>query len=103
MTTPGPGPGADPEAPSTPPINVGPDRMARAIRNSERGRAPQLTLRQGTIVSGPTSGTYTVTIGADPTEISGVRAFSYVTAAAGDSVFLLLNGGDVIILGKLAT
>lgn len=94
----------DPRPPTAPPINIGPDRVARAVANpggAGRGRSPQMVWRQGTL-TGIGQGVATVTIGADPTPVDGVRYFPFTVANVGDTVWLLLNDTDVFLFGRLA-
>ena len=63
---------------------------------------PQKTvgLRQGNVVS-VTSNSYTVTLGGAVDTISGVKALASVSVAVNDTIWLLQNGDDLIIIGKL--
>lgn len=59
---------------------------------------PSAALRQGTVVSAQAT-TVTITIGAGTTNVSGVAYLRGYVPAAGDTVWLLQNGPDLLVLG----
>ena len=63
--------------------------------------APTLRLRFGEIISDDT-GTVTITVAGSTVEISGVRYLDSYTPTAMDTVVLLTDGLDVLVLGKVA-
>lgn len=62
----------------------------------------RLQLRQAKVVSADATTPPTITITLDDTNISGVRYFASYTPTANDNVWLLVNGSDILALGKLA-
>lgn len=48
------------------------------------------------------SGDLTITVGGASVQVAGVRHLSSYSASAGDTVVLLTDGLDVIVLGKVS-
>lgn len=60
-----------------------------------------MRLRSGVIVSDET-GTVTITVGGSEVEIPGIKHLASYSPTPGDTVYMLTDGFDVLILGKLA-
>lgn len=58
-----------------------------------------LELAQGTVTA-TASGSVSVKIAASTTSISGIKYLSSYTPTVNDVVFMLIDGKDVLILGK---
>lgn len=66
--------------------------------------AAVLVLRQAVVAShtaGPPA-SVGITLGGSSTVVTGVRYLASYTPADGDTVWVLRNGGDLLVLGKLA-
>jgi hypothetical protein len=64
----------------------------------------RISFHQGVVQSTSASpvNSVTVRISGDSTNISGVRYLSSYTPTVDDVVWILINGGDLIVLGELA-
>ena len=82
-------------------MNTNQGRLARTIRGGTQQRVPEIALRQGTVTAAGTT-TCTVTIGGDSTEVDECRFLAWYVPTVGDSVWIIINGFDTIVLGKLA-
>jgi predicted ribosome-associated RNA-binding protein Tma20 len=60
-----------------------------------------MRLRSGVVVSDEV-GTVTITVAGSTVEIPGIRHLDSYAPTAGDTVFMLTDGFDILILGKLA-
>lgn len=60
-----------------------------------------MRLRSGVIVSDET-GSVTVTVAGSTVEIPGIKHLASYSPTPGDTVYMLTDGFDVLILGKLA-
>lgn len=64
-------------------------------------RQSSMRLRSGVVVSDET-GTVTITVGGSTVEIPGIKHLASYSPTPGDTVYMLTDGFDVLILGKLA-
>lgn len=60
-----------------------------------------MRMRSGVVVSDEV-GTVTITVAGSTVEIPGIRHLDSYAPTAGDTVFMLTDGFDILILGKLA-
>lgn len=63
----------------------------------------RLRLRQGVVTATATvPNRVTITIGGSPDTVSGVRYLASYSPTVTDTVWLIQNGTDLLVLGKLA-
>lgn len=75
--------------------------LVRALRESQAPAGIPLRLAQG-VVQAVGSGTLEITVGGSDQSIHDVRYFDSYSPTVNDTVFILVNGTDYIVLGKLA-
>lgn len=71
--------------------------LARQIGEPQRA----VQLRQATVTAAPTGGTTTVRFGTGATAIAGVRHLSSAGIVNGDTVWVLQQGYDLLVIGKV--
>ena len=74
--------------------------VAQAITEPARA-VPPIRLRWGVVTDVAMDGTLTIAIGGSATTVSGIVALDHVTAAEGDTVCLITDGVDVLVLGTV--
>jgi hypothetical protein len=86
-----------------PPVAVDENRLLAhlLLGRDARGTEPARERYKGVVTGINTDGTATVTKGADPTPITGVRSDSNYVPAVGDYVDLEIADGDTTVLGML--
>lgn len=76
-------------------------RLAEMLKNDN---GPGIGIRQGNVTAyNSTTKLASITIGGSETVLTGIRHPTSYTPVVGHSVFLVVNGADLFILGRLAT